>query len=157
MKIIYSQMVMKLVRIIMIKLLLNVYTCLHSNGLDFCQIIYLHVRSTNFETRLPRYNFSIFWRSWNFVMLLIWSNHYESFVGTIFLKLCQKDNLCQSGETLKLLLIQIKFTFSGGQKLRIFWSSWNLLRSQFWKLEQFFWNSVRIVICMKSRQSLKLG
>ena len=37
-KLIYSQMVMKLVRIIMIKLLLNVCTCLHSNCHDFGRI-----------------------------------------------------------------------------------------------------------------------
>ena len=42
-------------------------------------------------------------------MLLVWSNHYETVVRSIFLKLCQKDNLCQSGETLKLLLIEINF------------------------------------------------
>ena len=30
---------------------------------------------------------------------------------------CQKDNLLQSRETLKLLLIKINFTFSRGQKL----------------------------------------
>ena len=45
--------------------------------------------------------------------LLVWSNHYETFVRTIFLKLCQRDNLLQSRETLKLLLIKINFTFSG--------------------------------------------
>ena len=61
-KLIYSQKVMKLARIIMVKLLLNVCTCLHSNGLEICQIIYLHVISTNFETRLPRYSLCIFWR-----------------------------------------------------------------------------------------------
>ena len=52
----------KLVRIIMIKLLLNVCTGLHSNCIYFCQNIYLHVISTNFETRLPRYSLCIFWR-----------------------------------------------------------------------------------------------
>ena len=36
------------------------------------------------------------------------------------LKLCQIDNLCQSWGKLKLLLMKINFTFSGGQKLRIF-------------------------------------
>ena len=138
MKLIYSQKVMKLVRIIMIKLLLNVCTCLHSNCHDFCQIIYLHVISTNFETRLPRYSLRFFWRGWNFVKLLVRSNHYESFVRTSFLKLCRKDNLCQSQEAFKLLLIKINFVFSGGQKSRIFWSSWNLLRSQFWNFEHFF-------------------
>ena len=61
-ELINSQMVMKLVRIIMIKVLLNVCTCLHSNGLDIYQNIYLHVISTNFETRLPRYSLCIFWR-----------------------------------------------------------------------------------------------
>ena len=52
-------------------------------------------------------------------MLLVRSNRYETFVRTIFLKLCQKDNL-QSRETLKLLLIMINFTFSGSQQLLIF-------------------------------------
>ena len=42
-------------------------------------------------------------------MLLVWSNHYETVVRTIFLQLCQKDNLRQSGETLKLFLIEINF------------------------------------------------
>ena len=47
------------------------------------------------------------------------------------LKLCQIDNLCQSWGKLKHLLMKINFTFSGGQKLRIFGRSWNFLRSQF--------------------------
>ena len=119
-KLIYSQMVMKLVRIIMNKLLLNVCTCLHSNGLEISQIIFLHVISTKFETQLPRYNLCIFWGGLNFVMLMVCSNHYEFLVRTSFLKLCQKDNLCQSREALKLLLIKINFTISGGQKSRIF-------------------------------------
>ena len=38
----------------------------------------------------------------------------------VFLNFCQKDKLCQSGGTLKLLLIKINFTCFGGQKLRIF-------------------------------------
>ena len=33
----------------------------------------------------------------------------------VFLKLCQKDNPCQTREALKLLLIKINFTFSQGQ------------------------------------------
>ena len=53
-------------------------------------------------------------------MLLVRSNRFETFVRTIFLKLCQKDNLLQSRETLKLLLIKIKFTFAGSQQLLIF-------------------------------------
>ena len=53
-------------------------------------------------------------------MLLVPSYCYETFVRTIFLKLCQKDNLVQSRETLKLLLIKINFTFSGSQQLLIF-------------------------------------
>ena len=53
------------------------------------------------------------------------------------LKLCQIDNLCQSWGKLKLLLMKINFTFSGGQKLRIFGRSWNFLRSQFWNLNNF--------------------
>ena len=52
-------------------------------------------------------------------MLLVRSNRYETFVRTFFLKLCQKDNLLQSRETLKLLLIKINFTFSGSQHLLI--------------------------------------
>ena len=70
------------------------------------------------------------------------------------LKLCQMDNLCQSWGKLKLLLMKINFTFPGGQKLRIFGSSWNFLTSQFWNLEHFFWNFVRIIICKKSPQYL---
>ena len=70
------------------------------------------------------------------------------------LKLCQIDNLCQWWGKLKLLLMKINFTFSGGQKLRIFRRSWNFLRWQFWNLEQFFWNFVRIIMCKKSPQSL---
>ena len=72
------------------------------------------------------------------------------------LKLCQIDNLCQSWGKLKFLLMKINFTFSGGQKLRIFGRSWNFLRSQFWNLEQFFWNFVRKIICKKSPQYLTL-
>ena len=53
-------------------------------------------------------------------MLLVRSNRFETFVRTIFLKLCQKDNLLQSRETLKLLLIQVNFTFPGSQQLLIF-------------------------------------
>ena len=44
-------------------------------------------------------------------MLLVRSNRYDTFVGTIFLKLCQKDNLLQSRETLKLLLIKVNLHF----------------------------------------------
>ena len=51
-------------------------------------------------------------------MLLVRSDRYETFVRTFFLKL-QKDNLLQSRETLKLLLIKINFTFSGSQQLLI--------------------------------------
>ena len=53
-------------------------------------------------------------------MLLVRSNRYETFVRTIFLKLCQKDNLLQPREALKLLLIKINFTCSGSQQLLIF-------------------------------------
>ena len=70
------------------------------------------------------------------------------------LKLCQMDNLCQSWGKWKLLLMKINFTFPGGQKLGIFGSSWNFLTSQFWNLEHFFWNFVRIIICKKSPQYL---
>ena len=38
--------------------------------MTFFQIIYLHVISTNFETRLPRYSLCFFWRGWNFVKVL---------------------------------------------------------------------------------------
>ena len=62
-------------------------------------------------------------------MLLVRSNRFETFVRTIFLKLCQKDNLLQSRETLKLLLIKIKFTFAGSQQLLIFRRSRNFVRS----------------------------
>ena len=124
-------------------------TYILSNGHETCQScnlelvrlnIYLHVISTNFETGLPRYNLCIFRRGWNLscyrsdpIIMKILS---EQFV----LKLCQIDNLCQSWGKLKLLLMKINLTFSGGQKLRIFGRSWNFLRSQFWNLEQFFWN-----------------
>ena len=68
------------------------------------------------------------------------------------LKLCQIDNLCQSWGKLKLSLMNINLTFSGGQKLQIFGRSWNFLRSQYWNLEEFFWNYVRIIICKKYPQ-----
>ena len=142
---------MKLVRAIMIKLLWNICTCVYTYGLELFRLnIYLHVISTNFETGLPRYNLCIFRRGWNLscyrsdpIIMKILS---EQFV----LKLCQIDNLCKSWGKLKLLLMKIILTFSGGQKLRIFGRSWNFLRSQFWNLEQFFWNFVRIIICKNS-------
>ena len=120
-KILYSQMVMKLVRAIMIKLLWNICTCVYTYGLELFRLnIYLHVISTNFETGLPRYNLCIFRRDWNLscyrsdpIIMKILS---EQFV----LKLYQIDNLCQSWGKLKLLLMTINLTFSGGQKLRIF-------------------------------------
>ena len=67
MKLMYSQMVMKLVRIIMVKLLWTICTLLPSNGLErlseylallltLCQNIYMHEISTNFETGLTIYN-----------------------------------------------------------------------------------------------------
>ena len=120
MKLIYSQMVIKLVRAIMIKLLWNICTCVYTYGLELFRLnIYLHVISTNFETGLPRYNLCIFRRGWNLscyrsdpIIMKILS---EQFV----LKLCQIDNLCQSWGKLKLLLMTINLTFSGGQKLRI--------------------------------------
>ena len=142
---------MKLVRAIMIKLLWNICTCVNTYGLELFRLnIYLHVISTNFETGLPRYNLCIFRRGWNWscyrsdpIIMKILS---EQFV----LKLCQIDNLFQSWGKLKLLLMKINLTFSGGQKLRIFGRSWNFLRSQFWNLERFFWNFVRIIICKNS-------
>ena len=70
------------------------------------------------------------------------------------LKLCQIDNLCQSWGKLKLLLMKINFTFSGGQKLRIFWKVMKLSKITVLELEQFFWNFVRIIICKKSPQYL---
>ena len=70
------------------------------------------------------------------------------------LKLWQMDNPYQSWGKLKLLLMKINFTFPGGQKLQIFGRSWNFLTSQFWNLEHFFWNFVRIIICKKSPQYL---
>ena len=63
-------------------------------------------------------------------MLLVRSYRYETFVKTIFLKLCQKDNLPQSRETMKLLLIKINFTFSRSQQLLIFRRLCNFVRSQ---------------------------
>ena len=124
--------------------------------LNFRLNINLHVISTNFETGLPRYNLCIFRRGWNFVML--WSDPIiMKFLSEQFvLKLCQIDNLCQSWGKLKLLLMKINFTFSGGQKLRIFGRSWNFFRSQFWNLEQFFWIFVRMIICKISPQYLTL-
>ena len=55
---------------------------------------------------------------------------------------------------IETFVMKINFTFSGGQKLRIFGQSWNFLRSQFWNLEQIFWNFVRIIICKKAPQYL---
>ena len=147
---------MKLVRVIMIKLWWNISTFVYTYGLELSSDIYLHVISTNFETGLPRYDTTyVFsaevetlscYRSDPIIMKFL----LEQFV----LKLCLIDNLCQSWGKLKLLLMRINFTFSGGQKLRIFRRSWNILRSQFWNLEQFFWNFVRIIICKKCPQYL---
>ena len=53
-------------------------------------------------------------------MLMVRSYRYETFVKTIFLKLCQKDNLPKSRKTMKLLLIKINVTFSERQHLLIF-------------------------------------
>ena len=100
----------------------------------------------NFETGLPRYNLCSLLRGWNFVMSLVWSNHYENFVRTIFLKLCQKDYLPRE-------------TFVNLDKLYILWKTkdMNLLKvmklcqitvmiRSLWILEQFFWTFVRICV-----------
>ena len=129
----------------------HMYMCIHLWSWTFRLNIYLHVISTNFETWLPvTYVFSgeVETLSCYLSDAIIMTCLSEQFV----LKLCQIDNLCQSWGKLKLLLMQINLTFSGGQKLRIFGRSWNFLRSQFWNLEQFFWNFVRIIICKKSPQ-----
>ena len=49
--------------------------------LNFCLNIYLLVIYSNFETGLPRYSLCIFWSGWNFVMLLVWSNHIWGWSG----------------------------------------------------------------------------
>ena len=94
-------------------------------------------------------------------MLLVRSNRYETFVRTILLKLCQKDNLLQSRETLKLLLIKINFTFSGSQQLLIFEDHETFSDHSYdqviMKLRTFFLPFVRIFMSMKSRQTLKLA
>ena len=144
---------MKLVRVIMIKLLWNICTYVYTYGL-FVWI---------FTCMLSRQTLKLGYLDTTYVFsgevetlscylsdAIIMKFLSEQFV----LKLCQIDNLCQSWGKLKLLLMKINFTFSGGQKLRIFGRSWNFLRSQFWNLEQFFWNFVRIIICKKSPQYL---
>ena len=146
---------MKLVRVIMIKLLWNICTFVYTYGLELFVWI--------FTCMLSRQTLKLGYLDTTYVCsgevetlscylsdAIIMKFLSEQFV----LKLCQIDNLCQSWGKLKLLLMKINFTFSGGQKLRIFGSSWNFLRSQFWNLEQFFWNFVRIIICKKSPQYL---
>ena len=144
---------MKLVRVIMIKLLWNICTCVYTYGLFVwiftCMLSRQTLKLGYLDTT---YVFSggveslSCYRSDAIIMKFL----SEQFV----LKLCQIDNLRQSWGKLKLLLMKINFTFSGGQKLRIFGRSWNFLRSQFWNLEQLFWNFVRIIICKKSPQYL---
>ena len=73
------------------------------------------------------------------IQLSMWPK--RSYIGPLEIIL---DYLCQSRETLKRLLIKINFTFFT-QKLRIFWNCWNLLRSQFLNLEQFF-----LKLCQKN-------
>ena len=148
-------MVMKLVRVIMIKLLWNICTCVYTYGLELFVWI--------FTCMLSRQTLKLGYLDITYVF----SGEVESlscylsdaiimkFLSEQFvLKLCQIDNLCQSWGKLKLLLMKINFTISGGQKLRIFGRSWNFLRPQFWNLQQFFWNFVRIIICKKSPQYL---
>ena len=148
---------MKLVRVIMIKLLWNIYTCVYTYGLELFVWI--------FTCMLSRQTLKL----GNLDITYVFSGEVETlscylsdaiimkFLSEQFvLKLCQIDNLCQSWGKLKLLLMNINFTFSGGQKLRTLGRSWNFLRSQFWYLEQFFWNFVRIIICKKSPQYIWL-
>ena len=142
---------MKLVRVIVIKLLWNICTCVYTYGLElFVWIL---------TCMLSRQTLKLGYLDTTYVFpgevetlscylsdAIIMKFLSEQFV----LKLCQIDNLCQSWGKLKLLLMKINFTFSGGQKLRMLGRSWNFLRSHFWNLEQFFWNFVRIIICKKS-------
>ena len=71
-------------------------------------------------------------------MLLVWSNHYETVVRSIFLKLCQKDNLCQSGETLKLLLIEINFYILWRTRINNFLKAMKLSQITVLKLRTIF-------------------
>ena len=83
-KLIYSQMVKKLVRHIMIKLLWNICTCVYTYGLELFVWIFTCMLSR--QTLKLGYldNLRIFRRGGNFVMLPVWCNHYEIFVRTIF-------------------------------------------------------------------------
>ena len=142
---------MKLVRVIMIKLLWNICTCVYTYGLELFVWIFTCMLSRQILKLVyvdTTYVFSgeVETLSCNRSDAIIMKFLSEQFV----LKLCQIDNLCQSRGKLKLLFMKINFIFSGGQKLRLFGRSWNFLRSQFWNLEQFFWNFVRIIICKKS-------
>ena len=148
-------MVMKLVRVIMIKLLWNICTCVYTYGLELFVWIFTCMLSR--QTLKLGYLDTTYVFSGEVEILSCYRSDaiIMKFLSEQFvLKLCQIDNLCQSWGKLKLLLMKINFTFSGGQKLRIFGRSWNFLRSQFWNLEQFFWNFVRIIICKKSPQYL---
>ena len=146
---------MKLVRVIMIKLLWNICTCVYTYGLE--HFVWIFTCMLSRQTLKLGYLDTTYVFSGEVDILSCYRSDaiIMKFLSEQFvLKLCQKDNLCQSWGKLKLLLMKINFTFSGGQKLRIFGRSWNFLRSQFWNLEQFFWNFVRIIICKKSPQYL---
>ena len=95
-------------------------------------------------------------------MLLVRTNRYETFVRTIFLKLCQEDNLLQSRETLKLLLIKINFLHFLEVSSYKFSEDHETLSDHSYdqvimKLRTLFLPFVKIFICLKSRQTLKLG
>ena len=91
-------------------------------------------------------------------MLLVRSHRYETFVRTIFLKLCQKDNLLQSRETLKLLLIKINFTYSTDIVFLCRFSVWGVFPRRFrlvwqtvflrFRLHRFVPFSMRKSVCV---------
>ena len=103
---------MKLVRVIMIKLLWNICTCVYTYGLELFVWIFtcmLSRQTLKLDYVDTTYVFSgeveilSCYRSDPIIMKFL----SEQFV----LKLCQIDNLCQSWGKLKLLLMKINFTF----------------------------------------------
>ena len=81
--------------------------------LKLCQNNYMHENSTSFETGLIRYNVCNLIPQLPLYLRFSYCKHSNKKTCITcqnnFLKLCQKDNLCQSGETSKLLLIEINF------------------------------------------------
>ena len=146
---------MKLVRVIMIKFLWNICTCVYIYGLELFVWIFTCMLSRQ-TLKLgyvdTTYVFSgevetlSCYRSDAIIMKFL----SEQFV----LKLCQIDNLCQSWGKLKLLLMKIIF-ISLRTKVTNFRKVMKLSQITVLELRTiFYWNFVRIIICKKSPQYL---